>query len=296
MLNKFLAIIKLARLNSPIGYLLSFFPACYGIILASASLADLKILPKFFIGSVIVRSAGCIINDLLDRNIDGRVARTSNRPLVDGSISVVSALLTLLAFLSLGLFILLTLNKLAIYLGIIAFWMIMLYPLMKRFTYLPQLFLGLTFNMGALIGYASVSNDVSLAALLMYAACIFWTIGYDTIYGFMDIDDDKKVGVKSTSLLLENKGYKVWLYAFYIAFIILFLLAIYAKSLPIFDVYYLSIGSVGLVLALAILLWSVRSLDIARPANCLRRFKINSYVGIILSISVLIINNQQLIK
>lgn len=281
MPSKFLPLIRLCRLNAPTGYLLSFFPAGYGLLLSNPAITQIKILiPLLFIGSIIARSAGCIINDILDRDFDTKVARTKNRPLANHTVTTKDALILLFTLLLSALFILLTLTKTAIYTGFIAFVMIVIYPLMKRITNLPQIFLGLTFNIGSLIGYASASDSLSFQAFIMYTACCFWTIGYDTIYGFMDINDDKKIGVKSMAILLEKRNYKLWLYVFYLLFIILFMLA----SCVITNMRFILF--IGVLLALLILIWQVKTLDITNQENCLIRFKVNNYVGAILLLTI----------
>jgi 4-hydroxybenzoate polyprenyltransferase len=151
---------------------------------------------------------------------------------------------------------------------------------MKRITNLPQIFLGITFNFGALIAYANIADTISLAALMMYLACCMWTIGYDIIYAFMDLPDDKRIGVKSMAILLEHKNYKLWLYCCYLAFIILFIMAnMLAQK---------QINLLITALALGLLIWQVYTLEINNSKNCLSRFKINNYVGLVLSLSMII--------
>lgn len=267
------------RAGSPTGYLLVFFPVCYGLILASPTITDLtKLLPLFFIGSFITRSAGCIINDIFDRDFDQQVARTKNRPLANGVVSLKEAIILLLLLLVCSVLILLTLNQTAIYLGCVAFIMILLYPLMKRFTNLPQLFLGLTFNFGSLISYAAVTGYISIETIIMYLACCSWTIGYDTIYGFMDYEDDKKIGIKSLSLLIEQRNYKFYFLVFYLGFIGLFILA---TILANHYVNYLLV-----IFAAILLFWQILTLKIDNSQNCLVRFKNNNYVGLIFFLAI----------
>lgn len=279
MPNKFFLTLKLMRLNSPTGYLLVFFPALYGLLLAKPTILELiKLVPVFFLGSVITRGAGCVINDIFDKNFDKHVARTKERPLANGSLTVKDALILLIILLICSLLILLSLNKTAIYIGFFAFMMIMLYPLMKRFTNFPQVFLGLTFNLGVLIGYAAILDKLTIQAFIMYIACCSWTVGYDTIYGFMDLVDDKKIGVKSLARWLENKNYKLWLYSFYLIFITLFLLSTIIA--------HYSISYIAVLLALIMLLWQAAILNINDPANCLAIFKNNNYVGLMLVLAL----------
>nr|WP_316354969.1 4-hydroxybenzoate octaprenyltransferase [Candidatus Trichorickettsia mobilis] len=280
MRNKIILLFQLARFHSPTGYLLVFFPAYYGLILASNSLNDLKLLPILFIGSVLTRGAGCIINDLFDQKIDREVKRTKNRPLANKSLDQTTAILFLLALSIICLSILFTLSNTAIYLGYLAIVLIIFYPLMKRITNLPQIFLGITFNFGALIAYASVADTIELPALLMYIACCMWAIGYDIVYAFMDLPDDKRIGVKSMAILLEHKNYKLWLYCCYLTFIILFVMA---NTLAQKQINLLTIA-----LALGLLMWQVYTLEINNYKNCLSRFKINNYVGLVLALSTII--------
>ncbi len=277
MPNKFLLIIRLIRLTSPTGYLLLFFPCCFGLSLANS--LSIKSLLIFFAGSVITRSAGCIINDMLDKDFDKHVARTKERPLASRALTSKEAITTLIFLSLLSLLLLLLLTPFAICLGIFAVILIVLYPLAKRVTHFPQIFLGFTFNIGALISYASAVNFLAIETVVMYLACCFWTIGYDTIYGFADIKDDKKIGVKSMSIFLENKKYKLWLYGCYLIYIILFIAAAIIADIK---VNFILIAAAGLILS-----WQVRTLQINDPQNCLVRFKSNNYVGISLILSLM---------
>ncbi|HJD55440.1 MAG TPA: 4-hydroxybenzoate octaprenyltransferase [Rickettsia endosymbiont of Pyrocoelia pectoralis] len=275
MQNKLLLTLKLMRADKPIAYLLVFFPALFGLLLANPSKSELMhLIPLFILGSITTRSGGCIINDIFDRKFDKHVARTKNRPLASGALSVSYAISIIVILSIISLFILLSLSKIAIYIGFFAVIMISIYPLMKRITYFPQVFLGVTFNLGTLIAYAAVQDTLDLAAIIMYLACCFWTVGYDTIYGFADIEDDKKIGIKSLSIYLENKHYKFWLYAFYVGFILLFVLAAGHN-----------IDYLPIIAALILLALQVVTLDIKNPVNCMTRFRANNYVGLLLSLA-----------
>ena len=280
MPNKFFLCLKLMRVQNPTAYFLVFFPACFGLLLTNPSIeSSTNILILLFIGSIITRSAGCIINDIFDKDFDKHVFRTKDRPLASGSLSVKEALILLTILLSCSLVILLSLNKTSIFLGLLAFVMIVLYPLMKRMINLPQVFLGLTFNFGALIGSSSVVDRVSLESFIIYIACCFWTIAYDTIYGFMDMKDDKKIKIKSMSLTLEKKKYKLHLYIYYTIFIILFVIANRMANH--------SINYILILLAYFLLIHQVATLNISDPKNCLTRFKNNNYVGLVLVLAQL---------
>ncbi|ABV73836.1 4-hydroxybenzoate octaprenyltransferase [Rickettsia canadensis str. McKiel] len=278
MLNKLLLTLKLMRVDKPVAYLLVFFPALFGLLLTNPSNTELAhLLPLFILGSITTRSSGCIINDIFDRKFDKHVARTKDRPLASGALSVAYAMFIFFILSIISFFILLLLSKTAIYTGFFAVIMISIYPLMKRITYFPQIFMGFTFNLGALIAYAAVQDKLDVTAIIMYLACCFWATGYDTIYGFMDIKDDKKIGVKSLSVYLENKHYKFWLYICYIGFILLFILA---TKIANHNINYLPI-----LAALILLILQVATLEIQNPANCITRFRANNYVGILLSLN-----------
>ncbi|WPX98782.1 4-hydroxybenzoate octaprenyltransferase [Candidatus Megaera polyxenophila] len=276
----FSTIVELLRLDKPVGYLLVFFPALFGLFLAYEEPIDLYYIPVLFVGSVLARSSGCVINDFFDRDFDRQVLRTKNRPLANNTISTELALIILGLLLLLTMWTLLYFTIIPIIIGIIAFCMIVIYPLMKRFTYFPQIFLGLTFNLGCLISYAEIKDDISVGALLMYIACGFWTFGYDSIYAFMDIKDDKSIGVKSSAIFLKDKNYKLFILCAYIIFMVLYVVANLSTN------NYL--GLIGGAIALFVLSWQVKSLDVTDPANCLIRFKSNVYVGFIMAFSMLL--------
>jgi 4-hydroxybenzoate polyprenyltransferase len=277
MPSNFLLILELMRLSSSTGYLLVFFPAFWGLTLASTTWYDLREIPLFFIGSILARGAGCIVNDILDQKLDSKVERTKNRPLASGRISTKEALTALFFLLLICLAILLSLSVTSIIIGCVSFLMILMYPMMKRLTYFPQIFLGIVFNQGCLIAYASVKNTLSVEALILYLGCCFWTISYDTIYGFMDIRDDRKAGIYSLALFLEKKNYRFWLSLFYAIFIVLFYLSTTITG-------YLPLGLV--FLASLTLLWQVITLEIKDPVNCRKRFKSNNFVGILLALAM----------
>lgn len=272
---------RLARCDRPTGYLLSFFPALWGLLMAVNNIHDLLYYSVlFFIGSIATRGAGCIINDLLDQEYDAQVKRTATRPLASNEISRSYAILALSIFLIISSAILLSLTVTSIIIGCIAFCMILIYPLMKRITYLPQVFLGFTFNLGSLIAYSAITDNITIEAAILYLGCCAWTISYDTIYAFMDIIDDKKIGVKSMAILLENIGYKYWIIGFYFVFLIVILMINYPLN---------SYWSIMLMLMiLSLLLWQAMTLNIGNPDNCLRRFKNNNYVGVLISCVMLI--------
>jgi len=277
MPNKFLSSLHLARLHVPASYLLPFFIASLGAVLGCNVANDLKILPLFFFGSITARGAGCIINDIFDKDFDSKVERTKNRPLANGALSIKFALVQLFIFLMVSLLIVLTLPRAAIYTAIVASIMMGLYPLMKRLINQPQVFLGFTYSMASLIGYASITGNISTSAIILYLAIVSWTIGFDIIYGYMDIKDDKKINIKSMSIWLENKNYKMWIASLYIIFIILFCSSYYLSSDKLSAIF-----ALGVLSSSSLLMWQVITLDIENPANCLVRFRSNIYIGAML--------------
>ena len=204
--------IELTRLSKPIGFMLLFWPCIWGLTLSYNFDLSLDIFISygllFFSGSVLMRSAGCIVNDITDKNFDKLVERTKNRPIASGKIStklgiIYSVVLCFIAFL-----VLINFNKFTILMALISMPLAFTYPLMKRFTYWPQLFLGITFNYGLVLAWISINNDISLIPIMLYLGAIFWTLGYDTIYGYQDIKDDEIIGVKSTSIKFKNNPKK----------------------------------------------------------------------------------------
>jgi len=276
----FYTIIHLVRLDQPAAYLLAFFPSAFGLFLAYEKASDLWYLPIFLFGALIVRSAGCIINDLIDQDFDKQVYRTKHRPLASNAISNILAISISIALFSIGLWLLLMLNVMSIIIGIICFCMIILYPMMKRITYFPQAFLGITFNIGCLLGYVAVKDMLSSEIILMYLGCALWTFGYDSIYAFMDVKDDKIIGLRSSAVFLENRAYKLYIIVVYMLFSLFFVIANSLSSNYI--------GMAGGIFVLPILLWQIITLDITSPSNCLKRFRSNIYVGSIMSCTMLL--------
>lgn len=278
--SKCISLVQLIRLHAPTGYLLSFFPTAFGLMLAYERSVDLHYLPVFFIGSILTRGAGCIVNDLFDRNLDKNVERTKNRPIASEAITTIEAMLLLAILLCACLVILLYLSVTAIAVGLITIFLIILYPLMKRITYFPQAFLGVTFNMGCLIGYATVKDAISLDSIILYIACGFWTMGYDTIYAFMDIKDDKKVGIKSTAIIFEQRYFRLVIAVFYALFLTLFMFA-----MRNFLFVYVILAALACLL---IIFWIIIYLDVNDPNNCLICFKANNYIGFLLFLAMLL--------
>lgn len=265
---------RLARLDRPIGTWLLLIPCWWGFALASPSWPDWRMGSLFALGAVLMRGAGCTLNDLADRHFDAKVARTYNRPLANGDISVVGGVIFLGVQLILALLVLVQFNSFAIKLGVTSILLVFIYPFMKRFTYWPQFWLGLTFNWGALLGWSAVRGELSLAPWFLYIAGVFWTLGYDTIYAHQDKEDDLFVGVKSSALALGSST-KPWLILFYMVAIFMLGAGGYQAELRWQFWVCLFIGALHFC-------WQVNSLDIHNPSNCLSKFKSNRDFGFII--------------
>jgi 4-hydroxybenzoate polyprenyltransferase len=272
--------LRLARLDRPIGTWLLLLPGWWALALAppGGGWPDPWLFALFGIGALLMRGGGCVINDLFDRDFDARVARTADRPIASGAISVPRALLFLAALFGVSLIILLQFNLFAVAVGVASLALIVPYPLMKRVTWWPQAWLGLTFNWGALLGWAAVRGDIGAPALILYAAGFFWTLGYDTIYAHQDKEDDALVGVKSTARLLSDRS-RPWIAGFFA--VCLALLALTGWSVGLAWPFY-----AGLVLAAAHAVWQTASADFDDPKNCLVRFKANRDFGLIVLASI----------
>lgn len=261
---------RLARLDRPIGTWLLLFPCWWSIAFASPeplSRESLILFATFGIGALTMRGAGCTFNDICDRDFDAQVARTRDRPLPSGQVTVAGAAVFLAVLLTAGLAILLTLEPFAIAVGAASLVLVFTYPLSKRVTYWPQFILGLAFNWGALLGWAAVREEISLAPVLLYAGGIFWTLGYDTIYAHQDRRDDPAAGVKSTARRL-GLGSKPWLYAFYLIAALLFAATGHVVGLG-------WVFFAGLALATLQFVWQVADVDLDSPRDCLAKFRSN---------------------
>ncbi len=265
---------RLMRLDRPIGTWLLLLPCWWSIALAGDGIPDLWLMALFGLGAVVMRGAGCTINDIADRDFDARVARTAARPIPSGEVSIGRAFAFLGLQLLTGLLVLLQLDPFAIALGVGSLLLVVPYPFMKRITYWPQAWLGLTFNWGALLGWAAVTGSLGTPALLLYAAGLFWTLGYDTIYAHQDKEDDVLVGVKSTALALGDRTVPA-LWTFYAVATALIAAAGFAAGLS--WAFYAGLG-----LAAAQLGWQVATLRADDAADCLSKFKSNRYFGWIL--------------
>ena len=268
----------LIRINKPTGMWLLMFPTFWALIMASEGKVDIQLLVLFAFGSFIMRSAGCIINDIIDKKIDSNIVRTKNRPLASGSLNNADALILLIIFLSIGLSILLSLNTNCIILGIAVFPLIIIYPFMKRLIYFPQLILAITFNFGTLIAWTAVAGYIDKKSLILYFSCVFWTLAYDTIYALQDKIDDEKFGIKSLAIYL-GKNNKYWIIFFYLCFIsgILYL----GITINLNFIFFFLI-----ILFTLKIIFEVIKLDLYQPKNCTRNFQLNSWYGFFITISL----------
>ena len=278
--------IDLTRLNKPIGFMLLFWPCSWGLAYAlyyeKNTQTFFYYLVLFFFGSVLMRSAGCIFNDIVDKDYDKKVLRTKKRPIADGKISVKKSLIYVMLLCLMAFIILIQFNILTILLGMGSMLLAFTYPFMKRITYWPQLFLGLTFNWGLIMAWTAVNDGISLEICLLYLSAIFWTLGYDTIYGAQDMSDDEIIGLKSTSIKFK-KNIKLFLGFCYLStsLIILYLM----KSLI-----GLNISSIFLLIFLLSLIYQVVMLKQNNEHSCLSMFKLNNFSGLFLFLSILTVN------
>lgn len=273
--------ILLARLDRPIGAWLLFLPGLWGILLSGTRPAEsIRLILLFAIGSVVMRAAGCVVNDLWDRDIDRRVARTAGRPLASGALRARHALMFLATLLAAGLAILLQLNRLSEMLGAASLVLVALYPAAKRVTSWPQLVMGFTFGFGAPLGYAAGADRLDLSWALLYGAAILWDLGFDTIYAHQDREDDALVGIGSSALVLGEHT-RPFLALCYTGVILLLALAGWQRGLGwwFFP---------ALVLPAALLARQVVTLDINDPAHCLRLFRANRDVGLAVALALLL--------
>ena len=271
---------RLARLDRPIGTWLLLAPCWWGTALAPGGAGRWDLFMLFGIGALVMRGAGCVINDLWDRDIDRKVARTATRPLASGAIGVPAALIFLGLLLLIGLGVLLQFDRYAIVIGVAVMGVVVIYPLAKRVTFWPQLVLGVAFNWGALVGWAAVRGTIEAPAILLYTAGILWTLGYDTIYAHQDKRDDREIGVKSTALLFGRQT-KAWL-AFFFAGTIALLIAAGIVAGAAWPFY------AALAAAALHFVWQVATLDPDDPVDCLAKMNSNRDAGLAIALACLI--------
>ena len=277
--------IELTRLKRPIGYMLLFWPCAWGLTLAydfSKNLNDYFFyLSLFFLGSVLMRSAGCIVNDISDKEFDKKVSRTKNRPIASNQISVKLGIFYALILCLLAFLVLINFNILTILLALGSMPLAFTYPLMKRFTYWPQLFLGITFNYGLVLGWTTIQGEINAVAIIFYFGAIFWTLGYDTIYGFQDIKDDEIIGVKSTSIKFKKKP-KNFVSTCYAFLIFSILIVGYMMNYNYF--FYASL----LITIAHLFFYQIKFFNSKNPSMCLKVFKSNNLVGLLIFCNILI--------
>jgi 4-hydroxybenzoate polyprenyltransferase len=279
--------LQLVRLDRPIGAWLLFWPCVFGLVLGALAqqrgflglVSDWRVLALFAAGAIVMRGAGCTYNDIVDRDIDAQVARTRGRPIPSGAISLRTAWMFLAAQCVVGLIILLCLNWFSVALGAASLILIALYPFMKRITWWPQAWLGLTFNWGALLGYAAMTAGLSAQTFVLYAGCFFWTLGYDTIYALQDVEDDALIGVKSTARLFGDSA-RIWIAAFYAATFLLLVAAIFWVTQDwLATALFLPAG--------AHLAWQVSRLDLGKPQTSLKLFRSNREAGALIAAALI---------
>jgi len=275
--------LRLARLDRPIGLWLLLFPCWWSLALGEVKRGDYYPNPwylvLFAVGAVVMRAAGCAYNDVVDRDYDARTARTASRPIPSGQVTPAEALSFAALMALIGLLVLLQFNTFTIWLGIASLAFVAVYPFMKRYTYWPQVVLGLTFNWGALMGWAAVHGSIGFPALLLYAGSVLWTIGYDTIYAHQDREDDLMLGLKSTALKFGDDTLS-WIGGFYAGAIVLWLAAGFFAGTHL--IFYTAVVLVSLQMA-----WQVSTLDVDDPQNCLRRFRSNRDVGAVILLGLI---------
>ena len=284
-MNQLNLFLELTRLKRPIGYMLLFWPCAWGLTLSYDLSNNLNLyffyLLLFFLGSVFMRSAGCIINDIVDKEFDKKVSRTKNRPIASGKISVSLGLFYAATLCLSALLVLINFNKFTIILAFCSMPLAFTYPLMKRYTYWPQLFLGITFNYGLILGWTSIQNEITLIPIISYLGAIFWTLGYDTVYGYQDITDDEIIGVKSTSIKFKDNP-KRFLFVCYSIVISSYL---YLGQIMNFN-YFFYIGIFLMVIHL--FFYQLRLFKSDNIEQCLKIFKSNNFFGFLVLISIIL--------
>ena len=279
--------INVTRLKKPTGYLLLFWPCSWGLSLAYFFQRDIKIflyyLLLFFCGSVLMRSAGCIVNDIVDEKIDKKVHRTKNRPIASGVLSKKLAWIYVLILCFFAFIILIQFNFLTIFLGIFSMVFAFTYPFMKRFTYWPQLFLGFTFNWGIIMAWTSIENNISYLPIVLYVGAIFWTLGYDTIYGTQDASDDEIIGVKSTAIRFKKNLHTFVGSCYVISSILIFF--VFMKL----EIDYFLILFLVFVISL---FYQIKIFNPKKPSTCLKAFKLNNFSGFIIFLTIFLITAE----
>jgi len=284
-MNHLKLFVELTRLKKPIGFMLLFWPCAWGLTIAYDFNSNLKLyffyMSLFLMGSILMRSAGCVVNDIADKNFDKKVERTKNRPIASGKISTQLAIIYSIILCGLAFLVLINFNLFTIIMALVSMPLAFTYPLMKRVTYWPQLFLGITFNYGLVLAWISVTNEISIIPIIFYFGAIFWTLGYDTIYGFQDIKDDEIIGVKSTSIKFKSDP-KRFLFISYFLFVTSLFLIGFLMNFK--NIYFLFM----LLPIYHLFIFQIKKLDTSLPNDCFIKFKSNNFFGFLILINILI--------
>jgi len=277
--------IELTRLKKPIGFMLLFWPCAWGLTIAYDFSNNINIyffyLFLFFLGSILMRSAGCIVNDIMDEEFDKKVERTKNRPIASGKISKKLGMIYILILCLLGFLILINFNWFTIILALGSMPLAFSYPLIKRYTYWPQLFLGVTFNYGLILGWLSIKNSLDIIPIIFYIGAIFWTLGYDTIYGFQDIKDDEIIGIKSTSIKFKKTPITFLTICYSIFIFFTLMVGILMKFNNLFFI-------ILILPFLHLFAYQVKNIKINDASNCLKIFKSNNFFGLLILLTILV--------
>jgi len=284
-MNQLNLFIELTRLKKPIGFMLLFWPCIWGLTIAynfNSNLLNYFFYSFLFLaGSILMRSAGCIVNDIADKNFDKKVERTKDRPIASGKVSVKLAFIYSVILCFIAFLVLINFNKFTILMALASMPLAFTYPLMKRITYWPQLFLGITFNYGLILAWISILNEISLAPIIFYLGAIFWTLGYDTIYGFQDIKDDEIIGVKSTSIKFKNDPKKFLFVSYFLFALSLVAIGILMNFRTIYFLF--------LILPLYhLFVFQIKKLKTSVSDNCFEKFKSNNFLGLLVLLNLLI--------
>lgn len=270
---------RLCRLDRPVGTWLTLLPALAALVQAADGLPTLWRVVIFSLGALLMRGIGCCFNDMADRNFDHQVERTRFRPLTSGQLTMRKAVIFVLAQMAVCALLLFAINEYSRWLALALFPIVMIYPLCKRFTYWPQVVLGICFNWGMLMAWSDTQNIVPLGAILMWVGAILWQVGYDSIYAYIDVADDTKLGLHSTALRFREAG-KTWISGFYIAAMLCWLVG--GLLLDERILYYAVMALIG-----AHLLWQMKHFDVRYPERGLRLFRANIWVGVLLVVAAL---------
>ncbi|MDC3203996.1 4-hydroxybenzoate octaprenyltransferase [Candidatus Pelagibacter sp.] len=284
-MNQLNLFIELTRLKKPIGFMLLFWPCIWGLTIAynfNSSLLNYFFYSFLFLaGSILMRSAGCIVNDIADKNFDKKVERTKDRPIASGKVSVKLAFIYSIILCFIAFLVLINFNNFTILMALASMPLAFTYPLMKRITYWPQLFLGITFNYGLILAWISILNEISLAPIIFYLGAIFWTLGYDTIYGFQDIKDDEIIGVKSTSIKFKNDPKKFLFVSYFLFALSLVAIGILMNFRTIYFLF--------LILPFYhLFIFQIKKLKTSLSDNCFEKFKSNNFLGLLVLLNLLI--------